>query len=644
MHKIFGYAGKVLRIDLTSSKISIESIFNYPLEKFIGGRGLNQWILFNEVKTWVSPFDPNNRLILGSGPLVGTLTPCTTRLSIDSKSPITGGVGSGNICGNFSTEMKFAGYDNIIIQGKSRIPIYIWIENDNIQITDANYLWGKNTWETEDQIKNEHGQSDLKIISIGPAGENLVKYACIISDRDRAVGRCGLGAIMGSKNLKAIAIKGSKKVKVADKNKLIEINNFIINKIKQSERAKILKDFGTYGRAEFLNELSLFPYKNFLDDAWDKNKLKKVLLELNNKKIGNKTYPPCNLYCIQLHKYIGNNLKEEVCGGIKFNSIWNFGSRLDISDAEEIIKLNNLCNMLGLDIDSTSSSISWAIEIYEKKIISNRDTNGMELKWSNEAIVKDLIKKIANREGFGNILAEGCSKAASIIKKGSEYYAINIKGQDSIEPIRAAKGWALGCCVSTRGGTHTRGANLIEISNNIKEKNNLCKLLGIKKIEGPFSYRNKAELVIFYERLQAIVDSLGICLFSSMWWSADLLGPKEYARIFKATTGIDMNEKRILKIGERIHNIEKAFNTIHAGFWRKDDYPPLRFMKEKIKSGKYKGEIIKKENWDKLLEEYYLLQGWDKNTGLQKSGKLKNLNLKEIAKEIEKLEKIKLKL
>lgn len=630
----FGYAGKVLRINLTNYKVWNESLFNYRIEEFIGGRGLNQWILFNELKSWMSPFDPNNILILGCGPLVGTNVPCGTRLSIDSKSPITGGVGSGSVCGNFAQELKYAGYDVIIIQGKSRFPVYIWIKDDDVQIKEGKNLWGKNTWETEEIIKNELGCEDFEILCIGPAGENLVKYACIITDHDRAVGRCGLGSVMGSKNLKAIVVKGNKKLRIKNIKEFLEIKNNIIERLEKSERARSLRECGTYGRAILLNKLSLFPYKNFKDDAWGNNKLKKVLYEFNNKKIGVKTYRSCPLNCIQLHKYIDDNSKEIISGGLKFNSLWNFGSRLDIDNAETIIQINDLCNQMGLDIDSTSSTIAWAIEIYEKGIISNKDTDGINLKWGKKEEIINLIKKISKREGFGNVLAEGSYKASTVIKKGSEYFSINIKGQDSIEPLRAAKGWALGCCVSTRGGTHTRGANLIELLYNEINGYNSYKIWGIKKLEEPKSYQNKAKLVVYYERLQAILDSLGICLFSSNWWSPDLLGPEEYAKIYYTVTGINIDGKKIMEKGEKIVNIEKAFNTIHGGFSKKDDYPPLRFMKERIHSGKYKGEIINKRKWRKLLEEYYKLHGWNKETGLQKSYTLKKLGLDKLINEI----------
>jgi aldehyde:ferredoxin oxidoreductase len=281
--------------------------------------------------------------------------------------------------------------------------------------------------------------------------------------------------------------------------------------------------------------------------------------------------------------------------------------------------------------------MAWAFECFERGMITEKDTGGLNLRWGDHAVVAELLRMMAYREGIGNILAEGSQRASSLVGKGSERYVTHLKGQDSMEAMRSAKGWALGCCVSTRGGTHTRGANLVELSHSIISPEVAQKVWDIERIESPTSYKGKAQLVTYYERLQAVVDSLGLCLFTSTWWSPDLLGFEEYASLYSAATGLNVDGHGLMLIGERIHNIEKAFNVLHADFSRQDDYPPRRFMEEPIKSGSAEGELLLRDEWDKMLDEYYELHGWDKKTGWQNRTQLEKLGLGEVADDLEKM-------
>jgi aldehyde:ferredoxin oxidoreductase len=353
-------------------------------------------------------------------------------------------------------------------------------------------------------------------------------------------------------------------------------------------------------------------------------------------EVGRRGYLACPLYCSHLYKINEGPYAGLVCEGFEFNDVWNFMSRFDIDYLPAVIKFHSLCNEYGLDQDSSSCTIAWAFECYEKGIITEKDTDGLKLEWGDHRVVAELLRKIAYREGIGNILAEGSQKASTFVGKGSERYVVHLKGQDSIEPMRAAKGWALGCCVSTRGGGHTRGANLIELSYRTIPPEVAQRVWGIPRVEGPSSYENKAKLVVYYERLQAIVDSLGLCLFTSTWWSPDLLGPEEYAKLYSTSTGREISGEELVVMAERIHNIEKAFNILHAGFGRQDDYPPGRFMEEPIKSGRAEGELLSRNEWDKVLDEYYELHGWDRETGWQKRGQLEKLGLEEVAEDLEK--------
>jgi len=634
--KHFSFGGEILRVDLSSGEIWTEPTAKYST-KLLGGRGVDEWILYHEVKPAVTPFDPANRLIFGTGVLVGTLAPCATRHTIEAKSPVTGGVGSGNSCGFFSPELKFAGYDHIVFQGKSRAPVYLWISDQHVEIRDASRIWGKTTWETDGLIKEDRGDKRIQIACIGPGGENLVKSACIITNRARAAARCGLGAVMGSKNLKAVAVRGSGSIEVAHPDRFMEEVDKAWERLRASPRADSLRTFGTYGRALALNEACLSPVRNFQADFWDLQKMKKTMPDVYEKEyeVKRQGYFACPLYCSHIYRIERGPYAGLVCEGFEFNDVWNFLNRLDIDYPPAVIKLHSLCNEYGLDQDSSSCTIAWAFECYQRGIITEKDTDGLKLEWGDHSVVVELLRKMAYREGIGEILAEGSKRASELVGKGSEKYVICLKGQDSMEAMRAAKGWALGCCVSPRGGAHTRGANLVELSHDIIPPEVAQKVWGIPKVEGPLSYENKAKLVVYYERLQAILDSLGVCMFTSTWWSPDLLGPEEYARIYSAATGREISGEELMIVGERIHNVEKAFNTLHTSFGREDDYPPTRFLEEPISSGPLQGERLLADKWGQMLNEYYELHGWDKETGWQTKRCLEDLQLGEIADELQ---------
>lgn len=632
----FALAGKILRVDLTSGKVWTEPTARYA-EEWIGGRGINVWILFNEVKPWVTPFDPANRLIFGTGVLVGTLAPAATRLTIEAKSPVTGGLGSANSCGHFSPELKFAGYDHIVFQGRSRRPVYLWIDDNRVKIMDASHLWGKTTWEADASIKEELGDKNVQIASIGPAGENLVRAACIMINRARAAGRCGLGAVMGSKNLKAVAVRGSGSIKVFHQDEFMSEVDRTRGKIRKSPAAEILKAHGTQGFSLETNNFSFLPVRNFQDDYWESKNLEILKTEVFEKEyeVGRVGYLSCPICCSHFYK-IASGPYAGVCSeGFEANDAWNFAGKLGIEYPQALIKLHAMCNEYGLDQDSASQAIAWAFECYQRGIITEKDTGGLHLEWGDHRIVVELLRKIALREGFGDILAEGSKRASKIVGRCSEKYAIHIKGQDSIEGMRTMKGWALGCVVSTRGGAHTRGAIGCEASSDAPVEV-MQKEFGISSWTNHLSYENKAKLVVYYERLKGVVDSLNICLHMTNWESLDLLDSRDLTKLYTEATGKKISSNEMMVIGERIHNIEKAFNVLHTGFAREDDYPPLRFMEEQVKSGPFKGEYLPRDKWDTMLDEYYELHGYDIKTGWQTRRCLEHLDLKQIADELER--------
>jgi len=626
MRNGYSLGGKILRINLTTQEIFTEQTVKYT-EEFLGGRGINQGILLKELRPEIFPFDSANKLIFGAGVLVGTGAPGASRLSIDSKNTFTNGIGSSNCGGRFAAELKFAGYDHLIVEGKAERPVYLWINNNQVEIKDASHLWGNTVWETENIIRKEIGDKDIQILSIGPAGENLVRFACIIVSPSRAAGKCGLGAIMGSKNLKAVVVKGRNSIDVAEYKKFIQVAHKLSEKIKKHKNTNLLKKYGTLISMFSWNECSASPVKNFQDGYMDPKKMKKISHEVfcSTYKEGDYAGSDCPIGCAHSYRVKSGPYAGVYSKKLETNCIWDFATTFDIDYAPAIIKIQSLCSQYGMDIDGASCAIAWAFECYQRKIITDKDTGGLELKWGDYKVIIKLLKKIAYREGFGNILAEGSKRASEMVGRGSEKYSINLKGQDLREAIRVPKGWALGNVVSTKGGAHNRGAPLTEsrrISQEISEK-----LWGVPTAGDPTTYEGKAKIVVYYERLHAIMDALGSCFFTSNWISPDLLGPADYAELFSLATGLEMADEKLMMIGERIHTVEKMFNVYHAGFTRKDDYPPKRLMEESIKSGPFKGERLEKEKWDKMLDEYYELHNWDKKIGLPTKQTLQKIGL-----------------
>jgi len=635
----YGYAGKILRINLNTKKYVVEPTSNY-IPKYLGGRGINQWVLLKELKPWVTPFEPASIICFGAGALVGTLVPGAARLNVDSKNAFTTGIGSGNAGGWFASELKYAGYDNIIIHGKSKEPVYLWIEDDKVSIKPAGEIWGKRTAETEQMIKEELGKSDIQVLCIGPAGENIVKQACIVVSGSRIVGRCGLGAIMGSKNLKAIVVRGTGFISLKHPNEFMDLVGLVSQRLVELEGAKGRKKFGTLIASPLFNELSALPYKNYQDDFIPNENYNKISHEVfhNLYEIDRYSCTACPTPCAHVYYINSGPYAGTKCLKAEANSVWNFGGKLAIDDPSAILKAQEECCQLGLDIDNASAVIAWAVDCFQEGIINRNDTDGLVLNWGDYGVVLNLLKKMTYREGFGNILAEGSQKASQLIGKESEKYAFHIKGQDLIEAIRSMKGWALGIIVSPRGGAHTRGALATESRRYTSEKSQ--ELFGVKTAGDARVYIGKPTIVCYFEYVHSLLDSLGVCFFTGNWNTPEGINPTELAKFYTLATGIDTSEVELMRAGERIHNIEKLFNVYHAGFTRKDDYPPKRLMEEPIKSGPLKGELLNRKDWDKMLDEYYNIHRWEKDSSWPTREKLEELDLEECAHVLEQAKRL----
>ena len=630
MNNIISLTGKILDVNLSEKKWSswVESESNH--KKYLSARGLSQYYLYNLLKPEDLPLDSQNYIIFGSGLLVGTKTPGATRTNIDSKNLFSNGVGSTNGGEYFAVAMKYSGYGHLRITGKSTKPVYLLIDNGQVSLEDAQEIWGKSTSQTVDLIRNKHG-NDFQVACIGIAGEKLVRGACVIINKSRAAAKCGMGAILGSKNLKAIAVRGNQIPKIWNEEKFNQLIGKARKKVLDSGTAQRLSKWGAKSAVKAKNKVGSVPYRHFQDgyvddlSGWDEKAFTKY--ELKRFGIAN-----CPISCRQIYQvtdgpYAG--LKGEA---VQSNTVQDFGLKLDIREPTAIIKAHVLCNDYGIDIDTAAETIAWAYECYDRGLISREDADGLELNWGNHHSLMQLIEKIAHREGFGDILAEGVVKASKIIGRGTIKYAMAMKGQDIYEDMRMPKGWALGTALSTRGGGHCSGAPIVEFaagksSAEILSPELAKKLYGVANATDPAAYKEKGKLVAYHEQLHAILNSLGICFFNSIWEGYELLDEHDIVQLLNAATGWDLNRFELLNIGERIHNLERMFNYKHAKFDRKDDYPPDRFMEEKIKNGPFKGEYMDKNKFDKMLDENYQLHGWTEK-GIPKEETLIKLGLK----------------
>lgn len=628
MEDDYSLGGRILHVDLTKRKIEFEPTRAYS-ERFLGGLGINIWKLLTDMKSGDSALDPESVIAFGAGVLTGTIAPTACRVVVNSKNTLTGGLGSASAGGFFSSELKYAGFDNIIITGRAEKPIYLLIKDDQVSIEDASNLWGCTTWQTEDRLIKKMGDRRLEILSIGPAGENQVAAACVIVNRSRSASRCSLGAVMGSKNLKAVAVRGTGHVRVADPEGMMQVCREMTKKIAKTDTTQNLRKYGTPISFAKWNEQSALPTLNFQTTQMDLEKAKNLSVDIlkENHILKNFGCFACPLHCsqyltIQDGPYAGTTGEKIEC-----QNLWDFGSKLDIDQMPDVIKVSALCMELGLDINNATGAISWAFECFQRGILTEQDTDGLKLTWGDSEVIAILLRKIAYREGFGALLAKGSREAAKIIGKGSEAFAIHIRGQELAEELRAFKGWALGVTVAERGGAHTTGAPLTERMD-IDEKLSQ-ELFGIPTASDPDSYEGKARLVVYYQRFHAILESLGICFFSSNWMGPHMLGPGDYAQLYNLATGKSLTETELMMAGERIHNMCRVFNVRHGGIKREDDYPPDRLLEEPT-TGTRPGLRLERDQWSSMLDEYYELHGWDKNTGRPLKETLVQLGLEEL--------------
>ncbi|WP_195940422.1 aldehyde ferredoxin oxidoreductase family protein [Romboutsia sp. 1001713B170131_170501_G6] len=600
---MYGYNGKVLRVNLSEKTIGVENLDLKLAQKYIGARGLGVKTFIDEVDPMVEPLSSENKLIIATGPLTASKMPTSGRYMVVTKSPLTGTIAISNSGGKWGTKLKNAGYDMLIIEGKSDDKVYLYIEDDKVEIKDASDYWGMVSSEITEELSKEHSKAN--VLCIGPAGENLSLISAIMNDVDRAAGRGGVGAVMGSKNLKAIVVKGSKKVNVANEELANRVNAEKVNILRNDPVAGGgLPTYGTAVLVNIINENGVHPVKNFQESYTDKADLISGETMTENTLVKKHACYRCPIACGRVVKL--RNGKE--VGGPEYETLWSYGSDCDVYDLHAINEANMLCNEYGLDTISAGATIATAMELYQRGYIKDEDIEDdkLSLNWGDvEAVVK-WTEKMAKREGFGDLLADGSYRLCE--KYDATQYSMTVKKQElpAYDP-RGIQGHGITYAVNNRGGCHIKGYMINPEILGVPEK--LDKL----EVEGKPAYAK-----VFHD-LTAVIDSLGICVFTTFG-----LGLNDYVDMYNAVCGEIYTPETLLQAGDRIWTLEKIFN-LKAGIDSSQDTLPDRLIYDPIPNGPTKGHV---HRLDELLPKYYEVRGWDED-GIPLDETLKTLGLEE---------------
>jgi aldehyde:ferredoxin oxidoreductase len=610
---MFGYAGKVLYVDLTHKKTRTSPIRHEFCKRYIGGNGFAIRLLYDNTKPKIDPFSPENVLVFAVGPFAGTIVPTSGKYIIQAKSPLTNFMGESVSSGVWGQAFKRAGYDAMVIKGKAEKPTYLFVDDDIIRFKDAKNLWGKDSLETIDLIVEEIGDENVCPATIGPAGENLVRIANITNDRYRQAGRTGMGAVMGSKNLKAVVVRGTKKVEVSNLEKLMDVCRGLYKEC-QEAGTKGYRVYGTPGSVLIQNHLAALPTRNWQQSTFElaENISGEHIRE--HYLLNTIACAGCPIACDHLTA-IEDGPYKGTATSVEFETIYALGSNCGIGDFPAIAKASDLCDRLGIDTISAGVTIGWAMECFEKDILTKKDTDGIKLTFGNHEAVIEVIKKMAYREGIGDLLADGVKRASEKVGKGSKHFAMHNKGLELPGyDLRGLKASALGFNTSTRGGCHLRSSMYDFDAKGKVDRFKADKTLG--------------KIVMDREDLWAIMDSLILCKFiRGVLNTVDRL-----AKLYTLVTGIKMTGDQLQKAGERIYNLEKAYN-VREGWIKKDDYPPPRVMEDPIPDGVAKGSLVPKKEFDLMLGAYFEARGWS-NDGIPTKQKLTELGLSKIAKDV----------
>ena len=602
-----GYAGKYLRVDLTTGEVKTDYLPEEVARAFIGGYGLVAWTLYNEVPDGADPLSAENVLCLWTGPVAGTPVPVSSKYIMGARSPATGFIGFGISSGGIGSELKAAGWDGVVVTGKAPSPTYIFIQNGQVELRDASSLWGKTTWDTEELIREELCDDEIRVSSIGPAGELLSVLANITNDRNRQVGRSGMGAVMGSKNLKAIAIRGTGEVGVAHLDELVEFCRDLYQRCRgpATEKYRVL---GTPANVLVHNRLGCLPVNNFQKGTFDQAEAVsgETMLKTMVKKIV--ACPACPIACDHINEVKEGPWKGTV-SSMDYESLELLGPNCGVADLNAITKAVELCDTLGIDTISAGVTVSWAMEAYEKGLISKEDVDGLDLRFGNGEAMVEAVRRMCLREGnLGKLIADGAARAAEKLGRDSHKFAmVNKKLEWGAYSLRSLQTATLGFATSVRGACYLRsGSYQVDVKG---------------QVDRYHLDRSRGKVVYDGENLYAIIDSMIICKFTRGIYKDN----DEIAKVIRLVAGFDMDAEEMIKAGERIHNMAKLFN-IRFGAGRGDDYPPPRAFEEKMYDDVNNGAIIDRSEYDEALSGYYEARRWNEE-GIPTKALLEELGL-----------------
>jgi len=615
----------VLKVDLTRQKTRVSDLEPDLAAGFLGGRGFNSKRLYDEVGAGVDPLGPGNKLMFSTGPLVGTTFPTACRFNVSAKSPLTGILGDSNAGGHLAPELKFAGYDQVILAGRSSKPVYILINDGDVEFRDASHLLGKDVYEADEMIKADLADRRVQTAVVGPAAENGVRYAGIYANLMRAAARTGMGTVMASKGVKALAVRGTGSIEVAHPRRFERIVEEIEEEIYRHEQYWPRRRMGTTRILMMANAAGFLPTRHYtsgvFEHAWEVSG-ERLAEEYNVKTRGcfACTIPCSRFYVVKDGKFAG--LYGE---GPEYEALGSFTARVGNSDLDVALKANDMCNRLGLDALTAAECISWAMELHEKGMLKRSEADGLDLSWGNGEAILALIEKIARREGFGDILADGSRAAAEKLGRGVDL-TMQVKGLDLImaDP-RGLKGFGLGFAVASRGGDHLRSEPFIELSDDPRRGE---ELFGVPEATLRLAHRGKGKLVSYFEDWCAVIDALETC--KNIMQNMEILTFDRAAEVIEAATGMRMPASEVRRAGSRIVNIERMFN-VREGIRRRDDTLPRRFREETLPEGPSRGTIFEQEP---MLDEYYAERGWDQRTSIPTRETLESLGLGYAADEL----------
>jgi aldehyde:ferredoxin oxidoreductase len=620
---MYGYAGRMLIVDLTSKESKVEPISERFCRKFIGGNGFGTSLLLEYQKPGVDPLGPDNVLVFAVGPFCGTAIPTGAKYVIQAKSPLTGFQGKSIGSSFWSSAFRSAGYDALLLNGKAEKPTYLFIDDDTVEFFDAQDLWGRDCFETEAMIREAIGDDNVRVATIGPAGEKLVRFASIVSDHHHEDdGRTGMGAVMGSKQLKAVAVRGSKTVEVANIDELLDSCAEYYKKIAKGSITTIMKDMGSIGTGmEYLSNCAT-PIRNFqsADPSKETGSMSEDIRKITTQWMREQyvhrgiACAACPIGCDHVD-FIRAGPYDGVTYKVEYQGMYALGTNCGVWYLPAIVKAGRLCDSLGVDVISTGVVIAWAMECTEKGILTPKETGGIDLSFGNHEALMEIIPKIANREGIGDILAEGVKRASEKIGKDSESFAMHSKGLEFPGfDVRGLKATALSFAVSTRGADHISAA---VFGPEIRGRINRFKF---EKGQGEFVAQKENNLTIF--------DLLMVCKFSGNLW----MNPyNDFVRLYTLTTGIPLAVKELITAGERVWNMGKIYN-VREGWTRKDDTLPPRVFNDPVSDGCAKGSHLTKEEFDFMLDDYYAARGWTME-GVPTKKKISELGLSDISEE-----------